>query len=96
MARAISPLPVPVSPRMQNRSIAGGDDGNLIQHLLQSRALANDLLKMKLGAGFTFQMALILLQSAPQPFDLAGGPRVLQSDRELGGDLVQKRQVVES
>jgi hypothetical protein len=32
---------------------------------------------MKLGAGFTFQVALVLLEPVPELFDLAGGSRVL-------------------
>src|SRR6266852_24939 len=81
-------------PEKQDRRIAGSDHGDLIQHLLDGRTLSDDLFKMKPGKGVAFQVAPVLRQPASELLHLAGGPRVLQRDRKLGGYLVQKRQVV--
>ena len=60
-----------------NCRIAGGNDRDLIQRVPENWTLADDLLKMSLRMGPTFEMAFVLVQSVPQQFDFARNPRVL-------------------
>ena len=66
MARASSSLPVPVSPWISTVASVGRDGLNLLQHLAQARAFANDVFKAVLEIDLLFEILLLLGQPVAQ------------------------------
>src|SRR5271156_402376 len=61
----------------QDRRVGGRNDRYLAQHLLEGRTLSDNLRKMKLATGLTFEVAPVLLQLSSEMRDLVRGARVL-------------------
>ena len=62
MARAISSLPVPVSPVMSTEASVG-PTAHMVEHGGQRRAAADDLLEVVDGLDFFLQIEVLLLQA---------------------------------
>jgi hypothetical protein len=71
MARAISSLPVPVSPRIQHGGIEWRHGIYLGQHKLKRRTFCDDLLEVQHGADFILQVKLFLFQLVREFADFA-------------------------
>ena len=83
MARAISSLPVPVSPQMSTVESVGATVSDLMQHALQRRRLADDLLEVVLGADLVLEIDLLRRELVLELGDLLERERVLDRERHL-------------
>ena len=94
MARAISSLPVPVSPWISTVESVGATVSTCFSTCLQRRALADDLLEVVLGADLLFQVELLLLSLSLSSAISPEGQRVLDGDGDLLGHLAQQFHIV--
>ena len=93
-ARAINSLPVPVSPRIRTVASQGATVAAWSSTLLERRAVADDLSEMSFGTKLAFQIFLLFGEAVLEDFNLSRGAMIFQGNRELGGDLVQKANIL--
>ena len=73
MARAISSLPVPVSPVISTVASVGATSLHLAQHLPDRRALADDAARIVLDTDFFLKVGVLELEPLAQLIDLREG-----------------------
>src|SRR5215470_7978898 len=78
----------------QNGGIGGRDRLDLLQDPAQRLAPADDLLEFQLASDFVFEIQLLLSQLILQVRDFAKDPCIFDGNRDLAGDLREKREFV--
>ena len=91
IARAMSSLPVPVSPQIMTVESVGATVSTSLSDLLQRRALADDLLEVVLE--LALEVELLARDLVLEGLDLAEGKCVLDGGRDLVRDLHEELDV---
>ena len=78
----------------QDRRIGRRDDLDLLQHLPERRALADDLLEVVLGADLVLEIQLLRVELLLQLGNLLEREPVLHRDGDLLGHLTQQLHIV--
>ena len=92
-ARATNSLPVPVSPKISTVASLGATVVHLIENLFKGGTVADDFSEGTIGADLAFEIFFLFHQTLFQDFDLSRSSMVLQRHSQLGGKLLQQRQV---
>ena len=74
--------------------VGGRDDLDLLEHVLQRRAVADDFLEVVLAANFVLEVQLFFVELFLQLGDLPVGEPVLDGNRDLLRDLTQQLDLV--
>jgi len=92
--RAISSLPVPVSPKIRTVASLGGDHTPLIENLFEGRTVPDDLGERAIGFNLAFQILLFVGQTFLEGFELGRRSMIFRGQSELQGDVVEQAKVV--
>ena len=93
IARAISSLPVPVSPEIEHGGVGGGDLLDLAEHGQEGGAVADHLDEVVLAPDLLLQVHVLVLEPGLERRDLLVGRHVRDGEGDLVGDFLQELHV---